>query len=130
MKRILIDTNAYTAFMLGQKDVVTTLSFAQEIFISPTVMGELLAGFKNGSQEKKNRTELDAFLDIQNVTEIDINSETAEFYAEVYRALRKKGKPIPSNDLWIAASALQHGLAICTLDAHFSLIDGLLVVGL
>ena len=130
MKRILIDTNVYTAFMHKHTGVVDALSFAEEIIRCPTVMGELLAGFKSGTKEKQNRSELDAFLDVSNVSEIRIDTETSEFYAEVYRALRTKGKPIPSNDLWIAASALQHGLSICTLDTHFSLIEGLILVKL
>ncbi|MFK5922967.1 MAG: type II toxin-antitoxin system VapC family toxin [Verrucomicrobiota bacterium] len=130
MKHILIDTNVYSAFMLNQPEVVDVLSIANKIVICPTVMGELLAGFKNGSKEKKNRAELDAFLDISNVSEINIDFETSEFYAEIYRSLRAKEKPIPSNDLWIAASALQHGLAVFTLDAHFTVIDGLLLANL
>jgi predicted nucleic acid-binding protein len=71
--------------------------------------------------------ELDAFLDNSRVGEINIDSETSEFYATIYRALRTKGKPIPTNDMWIAASALQHGLALCSLDAHFHNIDGIIL---
>ena len=127
MKRLLIDTNIYSAFMLNRAEVVETLSLAKEIFICPTVMGELFAGFKYGAKEKQNRKELDAFLDNSRVGEINIDSETSEFYATVYRALRTKGKPIPTNDMWIAASALQHGLALCSLDAHFHNIDGIIL---
>ncbi len=127
MKRLLIDTNIYTAFMLNRVEVVETLSLAKEILICPTVMGELLAGFKSGSKEKLNCKELDVFLDNSRVGEIIIDSETSEFYATVYRALRAKGEPIPTNDMWIAASALQHGLALCSLDSHFRSIDGLII---
>ena len=71
--------------------------------------------------------DLGTFLDNSRVGEINIDSETSEFYATVYRALRTKGKPIPTNDMWIAASALQHGLALCSLDAHFHNIDGIIL---
>ncbi len=125
MRRILIDTNIYAAFMLNVPEVVSILSFAEQIFISPVVLGELLSGFKFGAKEKKNRNELERFLDNSHVNEVSIDSETSEFYSEIYRLLRSKGKPVPSNDMWIAASAMQHGLALCTLDAHFDNIEGL-----
>ena len=56
---------------------------------------------------------------------LPVEDTTADYYALVYRELRKKGRPIPTNDLWIAATALQHGLALFSYDAHFTEIDGL-----
>ncbi len=56
-----------------------------------------------------------------------MDEETAEFYAEIYRDLKKKGSPIPSNDMWVAASAMRHGLALLTFDEHFENIDGLIL---
>lgn len=128
MKRLLIDTNIYAAFKRNVPDVVETLCLATEIRICPTVMGELLAGFRSGSREKQNRQELEAFLDTSRVAELTIDSETSEYYATIYHSLRAKGAPIPTNDMWIAASALRHGLALCTLDAHFDSIDALVKV--
>ncbi len=93
------------------------------------MLGELLAGFHCGSREKENRRELDQFLDSPRVEVLGIDEETAEFYAGVFRVLRDRGRPIPSNDLWIAAGALRHGLALATLDSHFREIDGLLLAG-
>ena len=75
----------------------------------------------------QNRNELDQFLDSPRVYTIAIDDETAEFYAQIFSELRLKGRPIPSNDLWIAASALQHGLALASYDEHFSHISGLLL---
>jgi tRNA(fMet)-specific endonuclease VapC len=127
MKRVLIDTNVYSAFKSGDDQVVEFLAYAEAVFVCPTVAGELLGGFKAGTRERKNRDEFDRFIDSPRVSILGIDLDTAEYYAQVYRALRAKGKPIPTNDMWIAAVALQHGLALCTLDQHFSHIDGLLV---
>ncbi len=127
MKKLLIDTNIYTAFKNGQTEVVDRLGYASQLVLCPTVTGELLSGFKLGSKETQNRVELETFLDNPRVATVTIDNETAEFYSEVYRSLRAKGRPIPTNDMWIAASAMQHGLAVCTMDRHFSGIEGLLL---
>lgn len=127
MKRIIIDTNFYTAFKKNDAEAVALLKHAEYIGINAVILGELLAGFRCGSREKQNRLELDQFLDSARVATIAIDDETAEFYAQVFSELRLKGRPIPSNDLWLAASALQHGLALATYDDHFSAISGLLL---
>ena len=128
MKRLVIDTNVYSAFKMGHSAAVERLSEAEKIFICPTVHGELLAGFKCGSREEKNTLDLEAFLDRPRVSYLNADAATAEYYAEVFRALRVKGMPIPTNDMWIAASAMQHGLAVCTRDAHFQNVDGLIAI--
>lgn len=127
MNRLLLDTNVYAAFKRGESRVVETLSWARQIVICPIVSGELLAGFKVGHREARNRKEWAQFLANPRVSEINLDAETSEYFAEVYRALRMKGNPIPTNDMWIAACALQHGFAVVTLDAHFRHIDGLLI---
>ncbi|MBK9132810.1 MAG: type II toxin-antitoxin system VapC family toxin [Betaproteobacteria bacterium] len=125
MRPILIDTNAYTAFMLGDADVVEVLAHAERICLNSIVLGELLGGFAAGSREAKNRGELARFLDSPRVEVVPVTAQTADSYALVYSGLRRKGQPIPSNDLWIAASALEHGAALLTRDAHFGHVDGL-----
>ncbi|WP_298268335.1 type II toxin-antitoxin system VapC family toxin [Geobacter sp.] len=127
MKRIIIDTNFYTAFKRNDADAVVLLQQAEYIGISSVILGELFAGFRCGSKERQNRTELDQFLNSARVNVITLDEETAEFYAQVFSELRQKGRPIPSNDLWLAASALQHGLALATYDEHFRSISGLLL---
>ena len=127
MRRIIIDTNIYTAFKLGDGEVLHELQSVDYIGVSAVVLGELYSGFKAGSKDKQNKEELEKFLNAPRVDVVSINEETAEFYSEVYWNLRKKGKPIPTNDIWITASAMQHGLALYSLDSHFQHIDGLLL---
>ena len=125
MRPILLDTNAYTAFMLGAVEVIEVIAHADQLFLTPIVLGELLGGFAAGTREPKNRAELARFLDSSRVEVLVVTAQTADSYALVYAGLRRKGQPIPTNDLWIAASALEHGAALLTRDAHFSHIDGL-----
>jgi tRNA(fMet)-specific endonuclease VapC len=125
MRPILLDTNAYTAFMLGEPAVVEVLARAERIGLNSIVLGELLGGFAAGTREAKNRAELARFLDSPRVEVMPVTAQTADSYALVYSGLRRKGQPIPTNDLWIAASALEHGCALLTRDAHFAQIDGL-----
>lgn len=125
MRPILIDTNAYTAFMLGDAAVVEVVAHAERIFLNSVVLGELLGGFAAGTREAKNRGELARFLESPRVEVMAVTAQTADSYALVYSGLRRKGQPIPTNDLWIAASALEHGAALLTRDAQFGQIDGL-----
>ena len=127
MRAIAIDTNAYTAFKRGDAAVIEVLQHAQEIQISVTVLGELLAGFAAGTREAANRRELTLFLNSPRVKLVASTAATADAYALIYAALRRLGQPIPTNDLWIAASCMEHGAALLTLDAHFSQVGGLRV---
>ena len=125
MRPVLLDTNAYSAFMLGEADVVEVVAHADKLFLNSVVLGELLGGFAAGTREPKNRGELARFLNSPRVEVLPITAQTADSYALVYVGLRRKGQPIPTNDLWIAASALEHGAALLTRDGHFAQIDGL-----
>lgn len=125
MRPILLDTNAYTAFMLGEAATVEVVAHAERLHLNAVVLGELLGGFAAGTKEPKNRAELARFMDSPRVEILPITAQTADSYALVFAALRRKGLPIPTNDLWIAASALEHGAAVLTRDAHFAQIDGL-----
>ena len=125
MRSILIDTNAYAAFKRADEPMETVLQHAPGLLMCTTVLGELLAGFAAGNREQVNRSELTQFLQSPRVKVVDSTAATADLYALIYVALRRKGQPIPSNDLWIAASCLEHGAALLTYDAHFQAIDGL-----
>jgi len=128
MKRLLIDTNIYSYALRGDEGVVEVLREAEEIGFSAISVGELLSGFKSGGKEKKNRKELDQFLDSPRVAVYPVNEGTAEFYAQILNNLRKIGKPVPTNDIWIAAVAFQNGLKLFTKDFHFQAIPGLYLV--
>lgn len=125
MKSLLLDTNLYVAFKRGDDDAVELLRLADEVHLSTVVLGELLAGFAAGSRERRNREELTAFLESPRVRIDAVDEGTADFYGRIFALLRRKGRPIPTNDLWIAATALQHGLVLATRDDHFAAIEGL-----
>ena len=125
MTSVLLDTNAYAAFKRGHADAVAVIQHAPEIVLNTVVLGELLGGFSAGSREQQNREELDAFLASPRVRVAAVDALTARRYASIYAALRRAATPIPTNDMWIAASALQHGLRVFTYDAHFQHVPGL-----
>lgn len=127
MRRILIDTNAYAAFKRGDMQTRDIFRQAPEIALNATVLGELLAGFASGSHAAKNRRELAEFLHSPRVRQLAVDAETAEHYAVLFAGLRKKGRPVPTNDLWIAASAMQHGYAVFSFDKHFAEMENLIV---
>ncbi len=127
MKNLLIDTNIYTHAFAGDPETTDILRNAKKIAISCISIGELLSGFKGGTREKENRKELEEFLDSPRVQICGIDEDTAEFYAETLNSLRKKGRPIPTNDIWIAVVALQHGLKLFSKDHHFKYVPGLVI---
>ena len=128
MSRILIDTNIYSNALRGEPLVTDILRKTAEIGFSSISIGELLSGFKGGNREAKNKDELEQFLDSPRVTIYSVDEETAEFYANVLDNLKKAGTPIPTNDIWIAAVAFQHGLKLFTKDRHFQKVAGLVLV--
>lgn len=117
--RIMIDTSAYAAFLRGHPGVKVSLQQADEISLNPVVLSELLAGFMMGKNEKRNRSILQDFLSSPRVNILEIDEETSERYATIRNYLRAKGTPLPTNDLWIAASAMQYGLKVLTTDKHY-----------
>jgi len=126
MRPILIDTNAYVAFKREEASVTEIIQYAETLVISPIVLGELLSGFECGNKTKKNRDELQQFLQSSRIRVLTITPDTANFYSQIYSSLKNKGTPIPSNDMWIAAQTLEHGCILCTHDKHFKVIEGLI----
>ena len=128
VNKILIDTNIYSHAMRGTATVVAELQRASEIGICAISIGELLSGFKGGSRERENRDKLKEFLDSPRVRLFLIDEITSEFYAEILDQLKKAGRPVPTNDLWISAVALQNGLKLYTMDQHFQYVPGLILI--
>lgn len=127
MRRVLIDTNIYSAFKTNDNAVVEIFRHVDYIGIDLTVYGELLAGFKLGSREKENLRELEKFINTSRVALLFHGADTAVFYAKIFKDLKTSGQPIPANDMWIAATAMEHGLGLMTYDKHFHTIPGLML---
>lgn len=96
MRPITLDTNAYTSFKRGDEQIVAVLQHAPSIIVCVTVLGELLGSFAAGQRESRNRSELTQFLNTPRVKIVHGTTATADIYALVYAALRRKGQPIPT----------------------------------
>lgn len=127
MRRVLLDTSAYAAFMRVHPDVKRAVQQAEEVYLNTVVLGELYAGFLGGRHTQKNEAELRTFLASPRARVLGMDEETAERYAAIFQALRAAATPIPTNDIWIAATAMQHGLRILTTDAHYRHLTQVLV---
>ena len=125
MKRILLDTNAYARFFGGDEEILSVLGEAETVYLSAIVVGELIAGFRGGSKLPENRDQLSRFLRKPTVRALEVTTETAEVFGQVKDALRRAGTPIPMNDVWIAAQAIETGSVIVTFDEHFNQVPGL-----
>ena len=123
--KILLDTNAYSALRRGREVVADHVKRSEEVLLSAVVAGELLFGFRNGSRYEANASKLKAFLEDPNVRLLPITWETADFFGRISAALRKKGRPIPTNDIWIAAHAMETDAQLVSFDPHFGNIDDL-----
>ena len=105
MSRYCLDTSAYSHFKRGDPPVVDLIDRAEWLGVPSIVLGELWIGFLLGDRFEKNQTELNEFLTHPPVEELIPDREVARIYAEMVVSLRKAGTPIPSNDVWIAATA-------------------------
>ena len=124
--RYLLDTNIIIALFASEMDVQEKLAQADEVFVPSVVLGELYFGVYKSARATKNSTRIDELA--SNTVVLSCDTETARYYGEVKNALRLKGHPIPENDIWIAAVALQHDLALVTRDTHFNEIENLKTV--
>jgi predicted nucleic acid-binding protein len=127
VRNILLDSNAYTAFKLGRPEAIEILRHAPVIGLDSIASGELLGGFAHGAKDTWNRQQFEEFCSSDRIRRFSIDEQTAEHYARIYSNLRRHGRPIPTNDMWIAASALRHDLALFTYDGHFRYITELTV---
>ena len=124
--RLLLDTSAYSLAMRNTPDATELLRTADELVLCPITIGELLAGFARGRNERENRRVLGEFIRTPRVRLATISFDTGEFYGRILNDLRQQGTPIPTNDIWIAACAMQDGAKLATADRHFLHVPGLI----
>jgi len=120
---ILLDTNIVIEIFDGNKEIADKVSKFSAIYISAVAVGELYVGVNRVSNKAKHSKKLEDFLQL--CTILNVDETTAEYYGKVVAALYKKGKPIPTNDIWIAATAIQHNLTLATRDKHFNEVENL-----
>ena len=125
MKKIVLDTNAYIRLLTGEEAVLDVIGTAKTVFMSIFVLGELYAGFAGGTKERGNKDTLNRFLLKPSVKILNATSETAEVFGLVKQNLKKAGTPVPINDVWIAAHALETGSTLISYDKHFKKVSGL-----
>ncbi len=128
MIAVVVDTSAYSAWRRGDSRAISVVESAQVFVMSPVVIGELLAGFSGGVRAQENRRLLRDFLDQPSVQVVHIDEQTAGYYAHIIASLRISGRPIPSNDGWIAAIARQMSLPVWSYDKHFQAVEGVVNV--
>ncbi|MBM4142466.1 MAG: type II toxin-antitoxin system VapC family toxin [Lentisphaerae bacterium] len=126
--RACLDTNAYSRLMGGHVPLTELLESCEEVLLPATVLGELHAGFERGSRREANRRQLAEFLALPGVGTIPVTADIAERYGVLVRDLTRQGNPIPTNDIWIAAAALETGTRLVTYDPHFERVHGLIVL--
>ncbi len=121
--RYLLDTNIIIALFADEKDVKENLATAEEVFLPSIAIGELCYGARKSGKPRENLESVDELAAASVVLGCD--TETARQYGDAKNKLRLKGQPLPENDIWIAALALQHNLTLATRDRHFEVVEGL-----
>jgi tRNA(fMet)-specific endonuclease VapC len=124
--RAALDTNRLTDLFKGDAALAESLETCDEVWIPLIVLAEIMAGFYGGAQQQRNQVLLRKLLSKDTFRILLPARETAEQYARLFVQLKRAGTPIPDNDLWIAALALQHDLTLITRDSHFQHIPQLL----
>lgn len=122
---VLTDTSVVVAAFREEAHILEKLRGipSEQIFVPVIVLGELHYGARKSARTEENLSRLEAFTENSNIVPCD--AATARVYGSVREALRRKGRPIPENDVWIAAVALQHDLILASRDAHFEQVEGL-----
>lgn len=117
--RLLIDTNAYTAYCKNNQVSLDAIQCADEIILPLIVLAELRAGFFSGAQGVQNEAVLERFMNSPRVRVGSPDESTTFIYARLHSYLKKQGTPIPTNDLWIAATTVHCNGILLTFDKHF-----------
>lgn len=123
--RVALDTNTYRAFMDGSTRTIEVVRMAEHVWLPVPVLAELRFGFRKGTRGRVNEATLVKFLDSPRVGLLTCDEQTSHFYADLKIQLFKQGTPIPINDVWIAALAIQHAVPLHSLDTDFDRIPQL-----
>ncbi|MBQ36276.1 MAG: VapC toxin family PIN domain ribonuclease [Gemmatimonadaceae bacterium] len=124
---VCVDTSAYSHLKRGRDTLRLRLEEADSVYVPATVLGELFAGFEQGARRDENALELREFLLQPAVTVVSADENVAERYGKVVQQLRAQGTPIPTNDIWVSAAALETGSRLLSYDSHFEHVPGLIV---
>ncbi|RIZ66545.1 MAG: type II toxin-antitoxin system VapC family toxin [Methylococcales bacterium] len=125
-EKIALDTNIVIDIFNNKKNIITILNSYQTIYLPITVCGELLFGAKNSAKYQENEQKCHAF--ISNCNLLNINELIAEEYAKTRNELKKKGRPIPENDIWIAATCIVNNVPLLTFDSDFNHVNDLTII--
>lgn len=123
--KALLDTNAYAAMRRGDSALRSIVARSERVLMSAIAVGELMSGFRSGSRFAANLALLEQFLESPFVSFLPVTLTTADRFGRVAAALRAKGRPLPTNDIWIAAHAMESGADLISFDSHFAEIDGI-----
>ena len=121
----LLDTDAYSQLRRGHQQLAGLVRSSTRILLSTVVIGELLYGFRHGGRFEQNMEELGSFLQSPLVDVVSVGMTTSDRYARIASALRAKGEPIPTNDIWVAAHTMETGSELLSFDRHYERVDGL-----
>ncbi len=121
--KYILDTNIVIAMLSGEKSVVGRAAATDEFYITSTIAGEMFYRAYNSANVDENMQRIESFL--IDAVSLPCDERTSRIYGEIKSLLRRKGRPIPENDIWIAASTMQHSLTLVTRDVHFNDVEGL-----
>lgn len=119
MSRYCLDTSAYSHFRRGSSYAVELIDAADWLGLPAITLGELRTGFLLGGRARENEADLQEFVDHPVVAELSVDGAVSRHFAEIVVELRRAGTPLPTNDIWIAATAAHHGALVLTYDRHF-----------
>jgi tRNA(fMet)-specific endonuclease VapC len=124
--RFPLDTNIIIALLEGDEAVLSCLDQAPEVFIPAVALGELFFGAAKSGRPLENASRVERFAANRAIVACDF--DVAREYGRLKNSLKERGRPLPDNDLWIAAAATHHGMILATRDRHFQEIEGLTTV--
>jgi|SRR5690606_4017694 len=122
---VLLDTNIISAWLKGDSSIADNIDLNNGVFIPAIVVGEMYYGAQYSTNVKKNIKNIQKVITHYEVLYVD--TDTALIYGKIKAELRRKGRPIPENDIWIAAISIQYNLILITRDGHFNEVEGLLI---